>query len=292
MEYQVSVCETVPHNVLTVPLEVRPDLLSEGIIGGMRHLSEVAARAGLTANGALSITFHHELPAGDMIVVDFGLPVEPAPKLGPSSGARIVVDTATLVARTCHRGPYQELDGAYRALREWMQANGYRPVGPPTESYLIGPDEVSDPRRLITEIRVPVAPAPAITVHLDAAFPEAVEMTRTALQEHGFGIVTELDMQRTVREKLGEHIEEYVVLGVCNPRLAYRALEVDRQAGLLLPCNVVVRTDETGTLVEAADPEILIAATAMRELRPVGQEARRLLATALDGLRSVATTAS
>ncbi|WP_369690737.1 DUF302 domain-containing protein [Nocardia crassostreae] len=285
MDYQVTVCETAPQTVLRVPLEIRTGILTEGILSGMNLVSEVARRAGLTASGAPTITFHRELPADRAITVDFGLPVEPAPGLGPTSGADLVIQPATLVARTCHRGGYQFLDAAYKALREWLHEAGYRPIGPPTEAYLIGPDEVSTPRQLITEIRIPVAPSPAIAVHLDATFPAAVAETREALRQNGFGVLTEIDVQAVLRERVGEHIEEYVILGACNPRLAAAALAADRQAGLLLPCNVVVRTDETGVLVEAADPEVLLRTTGQAALEPVAARARRLLDAALDSLR-------
>ncbi|GAB4585578.1 hypothetical protein Ntsu_34100 [Nocardia sp. IFM 10818] len=292
MDYRVSLCETAPQTVLRVPLEIRPDLLSEGIVIAMERLTEVAQRAGLTASGAPTITFHRELPAADVITVDCGLPVETAPTLGPSTGAELVIQPPALIARTCHRGGYHTIDAAYRVLREWLHENGCRPVGPPTEAYLIGPDEVSDPRQLITEIRIPVAPSPAIAVHLDATFPEAVECTRKALQQHGFGILTEIDVQAVLREKAGEHIEEYLILGACNPQLAARALATDRQAGLLLPCNVVLRADDTGVLVEAADPEVLMRVTAEPALEPIAAQARRLLAAALDSLRQRAASAS
>lgn len=290
MEYRVGLCETAPQTVLRIPLEIRPDRLTEGIVSGMRQVAEVAARTGLTASGAPTITFHRELPAVDAITVDFGLPIEPAPTLGPSSGADLVVQAPTLVARTCHRGGYREMDAAYRALREWVHATGHRPVGPPTEAYLIGPDEVSDPRQLITEIRIPVAPAPAIGTHLEVGFAEAVEQTRAALRRQGFTILTEIDMQSILREKVGEHIEEYLILEVSNARLATRALAADRQAGLVLPCPVVLRTDETGVLIEAADPEVQMRVLAEPELLGVATEARRLLAAALDSLRYPATS--
>ncbi|WP_306304996.1 DUF302 domain-containing protein [Nocardia concava] len=291
MEYRVNVCETPPQAVLRIPLEIRPDLLSEGIIGGMGRLAEVAEKAGLVASGAPTITFHRELPTEESIVVDFGLPIEAAPALGPSSGAQLVIQPQALVARTCHRGSYHQIDAGYRALREWVRQTGYRPVGPPTEAYLIGPDEVSDPRLLITEIRIPVAPAPAIAVHLDTAFDHALATTRTALREHGFGIVTEFDVQATLRERTGEHIDEYVILGACHPRLAGQALAADQQAGLLLPCNVVVRADETGVVVEAADPELLVHVMARPELADVAAQARHLLAAALSDLSHPAAAA-
>ncbi|MRH87612.1 DUF302 domain-containing protein [Nocardia sp. SYP-A9097] len=292
MEYRVTLCETAPQTVVRVPLEIRPDLLTEGIVNGMRRLEEAAAQAGLTASGAPTITFHRELPADDSITVDFGLPIEAAPALGPSSGAQLVIQPSVLVARTSHRGGYDGIDAAYRALREWLSEAACRPIGPPTEAYLIGPDEVSDPRQLITEIRIPVAPSPAIAVHLTMNWPDAVALTRNALQRAGFRVLTETDMQAVLREQVGEHIEEYLILGVCHPRLAAQGLDADRQAGLLLPCNVVLRADETGIVVEAADPSIMVRATSQRELESVADETHHLLVSALGSLRHPAAAAS
>ena len=90
-------------------------------------------------------------------------------------------------------------------------------------------------------------------IRLKATFAEANERVRAALQEQGFGVLTEIDVQATLRNKLGEQIEDYVILGACNPQLAYQALGVDRQIGLLLPCNVVVRSDGAQTVVEMLD---------------------------------------
>ncbi|MQA82207.1 MAG: DUF302 domain-containing protein [Streptosporangiales bacterium] len=123
-----------------------------------------------------------------------------------------------------------------------------------------------------------------LTVRLDASFQEAVERTRAALTEQGFGVLTEIDVQATLREKLGEEMEEYLILGACNPPLAHRALEVDRQIGLLLPCNVVVRTDETGTIVEALDPNVMVETTGEQALTPIATEAAQRLRAALDAL--------
>ncbi|TNC26473.1 DUF302 domain-containing protein [Amycolatopsis alkalitolerans] len=123
-----------------------------------------------------------------------------------------------------------------------------------------------------------------ISVRVGVPFDEAVERTRAALKEQGFGVLTEIDMQKTMREKLGEETERYVILGACNPPLAHRALGVDRQIGLLLPCNVVVRETEGGTLVEALDPEIMVSATGESGFEPVATEAATRLRKALDAL--------
>jgi uncharacterized protein (DUF302 family) len=80
-------------------------------------------------------------------------------------------------------------------------------------------------------------------IRLAQPYAAVVPRVRQALTEQGFGVLTEIDVRATLRHKLGEEIEDYLILGACNPPLAHRALGVDRQIGLLLPCNVVVRAD-------------------------------------------------
>ncbi|WUD70174.1 DUF302 domain-containing protein [Nocardia sp. NBC_00508] len=126
-----------------------------------------------------------------------------------------------------------------------------------------------------------------MSIHLDAPFDVAVRRTREALRQQGLSVIAEVDVQATLHEALGEHIENYLLLGVCDPGLTYRALTADRQAGLLLSCSVVVRSVDTGTLVEATDPELLVRGT-QPALRPVAEDARRLLAAALESLREPA----
>jgi uncharacterized protein (DUF302 family) len=123
-------------------------------------------------------------------------------------------------------------------------------------------------------------------IRMKATFAEANERVRAALQEQGFGVLTEIDVQATLRNKLGEQIEDYVILGACNPQLAYQALGVDRQIGLLLPCNVVVRSDGAQTVVEILDPQVMVTVTGRDELAPVADEAARRLRAALDALAS------
>nr|WP_222426653.1 DUF302 domain-containing protein [Amycolatopsis rhizosphaerae] len=121
-------------------------------------------------------------------------------------------------------------------------------------------------------------------VRLDVPFGEAVERTRAALKDQGFGVLTEIDVRGTLREKLGEPLEDYLILGACNPALAHRALTVDRRIGLLLPCNVVVRSDGSGTIVEALDPEIMVSSTGEEEFGPIAAEAAERLRAALESL--------
>ncbi|GAA4327422.1 hypothetical protein GCM10023178_40120 [Actinomadura luteofluorescens] len=104
---------------------------------------------------------------------------------------------------------------------------------------------------------------------------------RAVLKDQGFGVLTEIDVRATLREKLGETMEDYLILGACNPRLAHRALGVDRRIGLLLPCNVVVRADGEETVVEALDPQVMVSVSDRRDLGPVADEAAERLAAAL-----------
>lgn len=123
-----------------------------------------------------------------------------------------------------------------------------------------------------------------ITIRTDAPFAEAVGQVRRALSEQGFGVLTEIDVQATLRAKLGEEMEDYLILGACNPPLAHRALAQDRQIGLLLPCNVVVRTSGSQTVIEALDPMTMVEVTGEDSLLPVAREAASRLRAALASL--------
>jgi uncharacterized protein (DUF302 family) len=121
-------------------------------------------------------------------------------------------------------------------------------------------------------------------VTLNAPFADTVARVRAALAGQGFGVLTEIDVTATLKAKLGEQVEDYVVLGACNPPFAHRALGIDRSIGLLLPCNVVVRAAAEGTVVEALDPQIMVTLTGQPELKPVADEVARKLTAALAGL--------
>ncbi|MEU8986630.1 DUF302 domain-containing protein [Streptomyces sp. NPDC048558] len=122
------------------------------------------------------------------------------------------------------------------------------------------------------------------TAHLDTDFATAVDRVRDALAAQGFGILTEIDVTATLKAKLDHDMEDYVILGACNPPLAHRALETDRSIGLLLPCNVVVRADGERTAVQVLDPNTMVALTELDALRSVAEEATRRLDAALASL--------
>ncbi|MDG5482783.1 DUF302 domain-containing protein [Mycolicibacterium gadium] len=132
----------------------------------------------------------------------------------------------------------------------------------------------------------------AISTTLRASFEDAVEMTRKALSDQGFGVLTEIDVKATLKEKLGEDMENYLILGACNPPLAHRAVNVDRKIGLLLPCNVVVRSDpaQDGTvIVDAMDPQIMVQVADEPGLREVADDAAEKLHAAIDALSQTAS---
>ncbi|EON34135.1 hypothetical protein GTC6_04125 [Gordonia terrae C-6] len=127
----------------------------------------------------------------------------------------------------------------------------------------------------------------ALATTLSVPFDEAVERTRTALADQGFGVLTEIDVQATLKTKLDEDMEPYLILGACNPPLAHRALSVRRQIGLLLPCNVVVRADPDNpgsTLIEAMDPGLMVQVSGEPGLEPVARDAAEKLRAAIDTL--------
>jgi len=122
------------------------------------------------------------------------------------------------------------------------------------------------------------------SVTLGLPFADAADRVRAALAEQGFGVLTEIDVTATLQARLGEQMEDYLILGACNPPAAHQALVIDRSIGLLLPCNVVVRATPDGTLAEALDPQVMVTLTGRPELKPVADEVGRRLARALAAL--------
>ncbi|MFF0428155.1 DUF302 domain-containing protein [Streptomyces sp. NPDC004520] len=122
------------------------------------------------------------------------------------------------------------------------------------------------------------------TVKRPGTFEETVAAVRRALADQGFGILTEIDVQATLKAKLDHDMEPYLILGACNPPLARRALDADRSIGLLLPCNVVVRTDGDQVIVQAIDPSTMVTLTGVDAMAPVADEATRRLDAALASL--------
>jgi len=120
-----------------------------------------------------------------------------------------------------------------------------------------------------------------ITVKTAAPFMTTVAKVRDALREQGFGVLTEIDVRATMHDKLGAEMEDYVILGACNPPLAHRALTADRSIGLLLPCNVVVRAGQGETVVEAMDPLVMVQVADQPAVKGVAEDAAARLRAAL-----------
>jgi uncharacterized protein (DUF302 family) len=125
----------------------------------------------------------------------------------------------------------------------------------------------------------------ARTITVDMPYQEAVPRVKEAFKAQGFGTLTEIDVQATLREKLDLEMEPYTILGTCNPGLAHRALEIDREIGLLLPCNVVVRAHDGGVLVQALDPQVMVSVPERDELQPIAEEADTRIRAALNSLK-------
>jgi len=117
-------------------------------------------------------------------------------------------------------------------------------------------------------------------------FQQALDKTRTALQEQGFGVLTEIDIKAKLREKLGVDFKRYVILGACNPPLAYKALQAEPEIGLLLPCNVIVyENDDRSSVVAAIDPDSMTSVVGDNPaVEQVARDARARLQKALAAL--------
>ena len=123
---------------------------------------------------------------------------------------------------------------------------------------------------------------------LNLPYDEAVQRVKDALKTEGFGVLTEIDVRKTMREKLGVEMEPYVILGACNPPLAHRALEQEPDIGLLLPCNVVVRAEGAVSRVDIADPQAMLGIVGNEQLNAVADEAKQGLQRVVAALGSQA----
>lgn len=111
---------------------------------------------------------------------------------------------------------------------------------------------------------------------------EAAERVRAELKAEGFGVLCEIDVQATLKEKLGVEREPYLILGACNPPLAHQALEAEPDLGTLLPCNVVVYRHDGQTHISAIDAERMLAIVDNTELAPVAAQVQRKLAAVVE----------
>ena len=117
-------------------------------------------------------------------------------------------------------------------------------------------------------------------------YESAVERVKDLLKDEGFGILCEIDVAKTLQEKLGVAFRPYRILGACNPPLAYQALSMDAQLGLLLPCNIVVQEEGGDTIVSAIDTRALMSVTSEASLLPIADEVNARLDRVLDRISS------
>ena len=120
---------------------------------------------------------------------------------------------------------------------------------------------------------------------LNVSYKEAIEKITAALKEEGFGVLTEIDVKATLKKKLDADFRRYIILGACNPNLAYQALQNELEIGLLLPCNVIVyETDEGQSTVAIVDPLSMLGVVERAALDPIANEARRRLQRVINTL--------
>ena len=123
------------------------------------------------------------------------------------------------------------------------------------------------------------------TKTVDMVFPVAIEATVAALGKHGFGVLTEIDVQATMKRKLGVDFRPYRILGACNPQMAYRALQTEDKIGTMLPCNVVVQEFPNGTVeICAVDPMASMQAIDNPSLADIAEEVRQMLKDIIDDI--------
>jgi len=119
---------------------------------------------------------------------------------------------------------------------------------------------------------------------LDQPFDKAVEKTIEALKQHGFGVLTRIDVKSTLKEKIGAEFRPYVILGACNPRMAHQALQAEDKIGTMLPCNVIVQEKDGKCEVAAVDPVASMQAISNTALGAIATKVREELKAVVQSL--------
>ena len=119
---------------------------------------------------------------------------------------------------------------------------------------------------------------------LKLEFKDAIQKTKEALMSEGFGVLTEIDVKKTMKEKLNIDFEEYVILGACNPPFAHKALVMEEEIGLLLPCNVVIYQKEAGVMVSAILPSSAMSIVGSNDLNDVAKTVEDKIKKVIDNI--------
>ena len=135
-----------------------------------------------------------------------------------------------------------------------------------------------------TNMNTPAVQSLGLTVQLDTPYEQAIGQVTEALKAEGFGVLTEIDVQATLKKKINADFRRYVILGACNPPLAHRALNASLEIGLLLPCNVIVYEEGAGSIVSLVDPLSMLSLSDAAGVDEVAQEAHTRLARVRDAL--------
>lgn len=122
------------------------------------------------------------------------------------------------------------------------------------------------------------------SIRVGSSFEETAVKVREAFAKEGFGVLSEIDVAAKLKEKLGKEMEEYVILGMCNPNLAYEALRMETEIGLLLPCNVIVYRSDGATHVAAQRPQVMLAVTGNESIAVAAEEADGKIRHALESV--------
>jgi uncharacterized protein (DUF302 family) len=116
------------------------------------------------------------------------------------------------------------------------------------------------------------------------AYDQAVARVREELAKEGFGVLTEIDVKATLKKKLNQDFDSYIILGACNPPFAYQALQTVKDIGLMMPCNVVVFVDQNRTYIEAVRPTVLMDLVQNQKLKPVSEQIEAKLKKVIDSI--------
>jgi uncharacterized protein (DUF302 family) len=125
----------------------------------------------------------------------------------------------------------------------------------------------------------------SIRKKVEMSYDDALEKVTTELKKEGFGVLTEIDVKATLKEKLDVDVPRYKILGACNPPFAHKALEAEPDVGLLLPCNVIVYESENGeTIVAAINAQAMLSVVERDDILPIAQEVNERMKRVIDNM--------